>query len=115
MPRAPGARSLRCPIGPILATRGGNAFGRHTDGPENAASRAVHQPENVIDFGCRSVNQTAVKAKAAVAAHTFMVPGMGPCRSGSGPDHFARMAIITDWVEPGKASDCGGCLREGNV
>ncbi|HEU4618080.1 MAG TPA: tannase/feruloyl esterase family alpha/beta hydrolase [Gammaproteobacteria bacterium] len=38
-------------------------------------------------------------------ARLFMVPGMGHCRGGVGPDQFDFMPAIVDWVEHGKAPD----------
>jgi len=35
----------------------------------------------------------------------FMMPGVGHCSGGSGPSDFDRMAVITDWVENGKAPE----------
>jgi feruloyl esterase len=35
----------------------------------------------------------------------FMVPGMGHCRGGVGPDRFDFMSAIVDWVEHGKAPE----------
>jgi len=35
----------------------------------------------------------------------FMVPGMGHCRGGVGPDQIDFMAAIVDWVENGKAPE----------
>jgi feruloyl esterase len=36
-------------------------------------------------------------------ARLFMVPGMGHCSGGEGPDSFDKMAAIEQWVEQGKA------------
>ncbi len=35
----------------------------------------------------------------------FLVPGMGHCQGGDGPNTFDKMDIISDWVEHGKAPD----------
>jgi feruloyl esterase len=35
----------------------------------------------------------------------FMVPGMGHCRGGSGPDQFNKMAVIERWRESGISPD----------
>jgi feruloyl esterase len=35
----------------------------------------------------------------------FMMPGVGHCGGGAGPSEFDRMAVISDWVENGKAPD----------
>ena len=38
-------------------------------------------------------------------ARLFMVPGMGHCRGGNGPDTWDRLAPLVDWVERGTAPD----------
>jgi feruloyl esterase len=43
----------------------------------------------------------AQQAREAVAL--FMVPGMGHCRGGEGPDSFDMMTAIEQWVEQGRA------------
>jgi feruloyl esterase len=44
-------------------------------------------------------------AKTASWVRLFMVPGMGHCEGGEGPDTFSKMAVIEDWVEDGKAPE----------
>ena len=38
-------------------------------------------------------------------ARLFMVPGMGHCRGGNGPDTWDRLRPLVDWVEHGAAPD----------
>lgn len=38
-------------------------------------------------------------------ARLFMVPGMGHCRGGNGPDTWDRLRPLVDWVEHGQAPD----------
>ena len=38
-------------------------------------------------------------------ARLFMVPGMGHCRGGNGPDTWDRLRPLVDWVERGAAPD----------
>lgn len=38
-------------------------------------------------------------------ARLFMVPGMGHCRGGAGPDTFNTLAAMEAWVEEGRAPD----------
>jgi feruloyl esterase len=51
---------------------------------------------------------TAMGGPAATEsfARLFMVPGMGHCQGGAGPDEFDKIGVIEDWVEhhvaPGK-------------
>ena len=47
----------------------------------------------------------------------FMVPGMGHCMGGPGTDQFEKMAVLTEWVEHGKApnSIVASHLTDGKV
>ena len=36
-------------------------------------------------------------------ARLFLLPGMGHCRGGTGPDTFERLTPLVDWVERGVA------------
>ena len=50
----------------------------------------------------------ALKAKGMNPDDTyrlFMVPGMGHCGNGPGPDHFNMLTALEQWVEHGKAPD----------
>ena len=38
-------------------------------------------------------------------ARLFLLPGMGHCRGGSGPDQFDMLTPMVDWVERGVAPD----------
>lgn len=42
---------------------------------------------------------------ARETARLFMVPGMGHCRGGAGPDTWDRLEPLVDWVERGEAPD----------
>ncbi len=42
---------------------------------------------------------------ARARARLFMVPGMGHCRGGSGPDTWDRLQPLVEWVEQGVAPD----------
>jgi hypothetical protein len=44
-------------------------------------------------------------AATARFARLFMLPGVGHCRGGQGPDSFDALSAIVDWVEHGKAPD----------
>src|SRR3954453_18739636 len=44
-------------------------------------------------------------AATARFARLFMLPGVGHCRGGQGPDSFGALSAIVDWVEHGKAPD----------
>ena len=42
---------------------------------------------------------------ARARARLFMVPGMGHCRGGSGPDTWDRLQPLVEWVEQGVSPD----------
>jgi feruloyl esterase len=45
------------------------------------------------------------ESKASNEIRLFMVPGMGHCGGGEGPNDFDKMAAIQQWVEQGKAPE----------
>jgi feruloyl esterase len=63
-----------------------------------APEATVHFYEAMSKFGGDSapVNQWA---------RLFMVPGMGHCLGGEGPDTFNRLGVLEEWVEHGHAPD----------
>ena len=44
-------------------------------------------------------------SKTMASVRLFMVPGMGHCRGGEGPNTFDMVAALEQWVEQGKAPD----------
>jgi feruloyl esterase len=64
-------------------------------------------PEPIIDYYDEMVKVTfAGDVKAAQAGYRlFMVPGMGHCRGGPGPNEWDKLEPLVDWVEHGKAPD----------
>ena len=50
-----------------------------------------------------SASQAIGDAKASSALRLFMVPGMGHCGGGDGPNTFDMMPAIEQWVEQGQA------------
>ena len=51
------------------------------------------------------VQETMGKDAVADAVRLFMVPGMGHCRGGDGPDSFDALAALEQWREQGEAPD----------
>lgn len=51
----------------------------------------------------QSVSKTVGDAKAAGGLRLFMVPGMGHCGGGDGPNTFDMMPALEAWVEKGAA------------
>jgi len=49
------------------------------------------------------VVKTVGKNAAGNSMQLYMMPGMGHCRGGAGPDTFDKMAAIESWVATNKA------------
>jgi len=78
--------------------RGGKLFLFHGWSDPNIAPRnSVNYYEKILD--------TVGGAQASGSIRLFMLPGMGHCGGGEGPNTFDRMAVITQWVEQGKAPE----------
>jgi feruloyl esterase len=57
-------------------------------------------PQNTIDY-YKDVQERSAKASQSV--RLFMVPGMGHCRGGDGPNTFDMMSALDQWVDKGVA------------
>ncbi|MEE8349657.1 MAG: tannase/feruloyl esterase family alpha/beta hydrolase [Acidobacteriota bacterium] len=66
----------------------------------------VH-PEPTLDYYRDVVEATFAGDLEAARddARLFMIPGMGHCRGGPGPDTWDKLAPLVDWVENGIAPD----------
>ncbi len=62
-------------------------------------------PGNSINYYESVVKNLGGEKKAADDVRLFMVPGMGHCGGGEGPNDFDRMTAIQQWVEQGKAPE----------
>lgn len=83
-----------------LAARKGKLIQYHGWGDSNVS------PITGVRFHDRVV--AALKAKNMKADDSyrlFMVPGMGHCQGGPGPDKFDMLTALESWVEHGKAPD----------
>jgi feruloyl esterase len=60
-------------------------------------------PENTINFYTSVGQKTG--SKEDNWARLFMVPGMGHCQGGPGPDQFNKMAVIERWRESNTAPE----------
>ncbi len=58
-----------------------------------------------VDYYKSVVDQLGGAKKAADSIRLFMVPGMGHCAGGDGPNTFNAMAALSQWVEQGKAPE----------
>ena len=88
-------------LGPFLKTNGGKLLMYHGWGD------AQIPPEPIMDYYNEMVRTTfAGDMKAAQQGfRLFMVPGMGHCRGGPGPDAWDKLEPLVNWVENGKAPD----------
>jgi feruloyl esterase len=58
-----------------------------------------------VDFYRETVRSTPDAQRAAPWIRLYMVPGMGHCGGGEGPDTFDTLAALEQWVERGKAPE----------
>jgi feruloyl esterase len=66
--------------------------------------RTVDFYQEIIDFATKAQGVDG-RAYTRDYARLFMMPGMGHCRGGNGPDDADWMGVISSWVEHGKAPD----------
>ncbi len=64
-------------------------------------------PEPTLDYYKEVVSTTFAGDVEAARDHArlFMVPGMGHCRGGPGPNTWDKLPALVDWVENGNAPD----------
>ena len=73
--------------------------------------------EKVVDVVAAEGNRAEAMAKTQDFFRLFMVPGMGHCRGGPGPDRFDGLEALESWVETGVAPEriLASRLRDGVV
>jgi feruloyl esterase len=59
-------------------------------------------PRNSVNY-YQSVVDTLGQAATSSSIRLFMLPGVGHCRGGDGPDTFDAMGVINQWVNGGAA------------
>jgi feruloyl esterase len=59
--------------------------------------------EQVVDLVGEGDDEAARRASTQDFFRLFMVPGMGHCRGGPGPDTFDALTALEEWVEQGSA------------
>ncbi len=62
-------------------------------------------PLNSIDYYKSVVAAMGGVAETEDFARLFMIPGMGHCRGGLGPDVFDKVGVLEQWVQDGVAPD----------
>jgi len=60
-------------------------------------------PENTVNYYKSVEAAMGAATKSADAVRLFMVPGMGHCAGGEGPNSFDALTAVEQWVENGKA------------
>ena len=66
--------------------------------------RTVDFYQEIVDFATKAHGGDG-RAYTSEYARLFMMPGMGHCRGGNGPDQADWMGVISGWVEKGKAPE----------
>ena len=80
-----------------FAQRGGKLLTYHGWADPNIA------PQASVNFFRNAIAATKPPAQSPDWLRLFMVPGMGHCRGGAGPDTFDMVAALEAWVEHGQA------------
>jgi feruloyl esterase len=62
-------------------------------------------PGSSIEFYKSVLTLSANPEQAANWIRLFMVPGMGHCLGGEGPDTFDKISLIEQWIEQGKVPE----------
>jgi feruloyl esterase len=62
-------------------------------------------PLQAIRYYNKAVEANGGRQKTYGSIRLFMVPGMGHCQGGEGPNEFDKMEVISQWTEQGKAPD----------
>jgi feruloyl esterase len=75
--------------------------------------RTIDFYDEMIDFANKAHGGDG-RAYTSEYARLFMMPGMGHCRGGNGPDKADFMSVIADWVERGKAPESITARKEEN-
>jgi feruloyl esterase len=59
-------------------------------------------PQSSVNFYTSALSATKAPAKTSTWVRLYMVPGMGHCGGGEGPDTFDMMSAIDSWVDLGR-------------
>jgi feruloyl esterase len=62
-------------------------------------------PGSTVDFYQQTIKLSEDAPAASNWIRLFMVPGMGHCSGGEGPDTFDKISVLEQWVEQGRAPD----------
>ncbi|MDE3195109.1 MAG: tannase/feruloyl esterase family alpha/beta hydrolase, partial [Acidobacteriota bacterium] len=62
-------------------------------------------PRNTVNYYESVLRAMGGEGKVSGSLRLFMVPGMGHCAGGEGPNTFDKVAAVDAWVTSGKAPD----------
>ncbi|HTH54134.1 MAG TPA: tannase/feruloyl esterase family alpha/beta hydrolase [Edaphobacter sp.] len=79
-----------------FAKRGGKLLLYHGWADQQVA------PGSTVDFYQEAAKMSGDPASASEWMRLFMIPGMGHCSGGEGPDSFDKIHVMEQWVEQGK-------------
>jgi feruloyl esterase len=82
-----------------FATHGGKLLMYHGWSDQAIAPRAS------VNYYQRALAATRSGAGDATWVRLFMIPGMGHCRGGDGPNTFDMVSALDQWVESGRAPE----------
>ena len=68
-------------------------------------SDALIVPGESVNYYQSVVKTMGGAAKTESFARLFMIPGVGHCGGGPGPDTFDKVGVLEQWVEKGVAPD----------
>ena len=60
-------------------------------------------PRNTVNYYDKVLQTMGGEARVADSIRLFMVPGMGHCGGGEGPNTFDRVGAMEQWLSTGKA------------
>jgi Tannase and feruloyl esterase len=80
----------------VFAGRGGKLLIYHGWADQQVA------PGSSVEFYEAALERSVVKPSRSEWIRLFMVPGMGHCQGGEGPDTFDALGALEQWVEKGR-------------
>ncbi len=89
-----------------LRDRGGKLLVYHGwSDPDISALASIDYYEDVVTAVADDPNREKALAETREFFRLFLVPGMGHCRGGPGPDQFDALSALEAWVERGVAPE----------
>jgi feruloyl esterase len=73
--------------------------------PDISPLASIDYYERVVDTLAEGKDKSAAALATQSFFRLFMVPGLGHCRGGPGPDRFDGLTALENWVERGEAPE----------